>query len=517
MKKIKKLIQLTSFVLLTVLCVSGVMSILLPKNYTGAWMSPVPTFRGFYDLEENTVDVLFLGSSHSYSSFCPQVLYDEYGLTSYNLGMGNQNIVLNYFWLKEALKTQKPKVVVLESVYAFFHEPITVDFMDSANQKSLNYMHWFPNRLGAIRALCEIDPEGYSYGSFVPLFRYHDRWKELHEEDFSLDSIEKRAGRMGFSVAFRYYGGDTDFEPFDISPTDDAASLGVEPEEMEPCMREYLDKIRELCEKEEIRLVLTVSPNSESTIAQYLSLREYADEYGLEYYDFDLASEFAAMNYDFPKDNADEEHPSFWGAQKVTRRMGEYLMNPVGGSGTGAGFTALSPHTDSQWENARIHYQNAQKDAELTHVKDLREYIPMLKDDRYSVLISVRGDASAGMDGETARALMDLGLSEDLRTLDGDAYVAVIDGGEVIVEERDEDSVWDRGSIREGKTFYHVDSSGAPGEYGAWSSIRVDEEERSRDSDGINIVVILRENCACLDSVCFDTTSADRETAVCKR
>ena len=66
MKKIKKLIQLTSFVLLTVLCVSGVMSILLPKNYTGEWMSPVPTFRGFYDLEENTVDVLFLGSSHSY-------------------------------------------------------------------------------------------------------------------------------------------------------------------------------------------------------------------------------------------------------------------------------------------------------------------------------------------------------------------------------------------------------------------------------------------------------------------
>lgn len=517
MKKIKKLLQFAAFVLLTLLCVSGVMRILLPKNYTGEWMSPVTTFRGFYDLDDDTVDVLFLGSSHAYSSFCPQVLYDEYGLTSYNLGMGNQNIVLNYFWLKEALRTQKPKVVVLESVYAFFHEPITVDFMDSANQKSLNYMRWLPNRLEAIRALCKIDPEGYSYGSFVPVFRYHDRWKELHEEDFSLDSIEKRAELMGFSKSFRYYGGDTEFKPFDVLPTDDAASLGLEPEEMEPCMKEYLDKIRELCGREGIRLVLAVSPNSESTIPQYLSLKEYADEYGLEYYDFDLASEFAAMDYDFAKDNADEEHPSFWGAQKVTRRLGEYLMNPVGGNGTGAGFTELTPHRDPRFEEAEAYYQNAQKDAELTHVRDIHEYIPMLKDDRYSVLISVRGDVSAAMDEETAGALMDLGLAEDLRTLNGDAYVAVIDAGEVIAEERDEDSVWNRGSIREGKTFYHVDSSGAAGEYGAWSSIRVDEEEHSRDKDGVNIVVVLRENCACFDSVCFDTTAAGQETAACTR
>ena len=50
MSRIKKMIQMTAFVLLTVLCVSGVMKVLLPKNYTGEWMSPVTTFKGFYDL-----------------------------------------------------------------------------------------------------------------------------------------------------------------------------------------------------------------------------------------------------------------------------------------------------------------------------------------------------------------------------------------------------------------------------------------------------------------------------------
>ena len=516
MSRIKKMIQMTAFVLLTVLCVSGVMKVLLPKNYTGEWMSPVTTFKGFYDLEDDTVDVLFLGSSHAYSSFLPQVLYDEHGLTSYNLGMGNQNLVLNYFWLKEALKYQKPKVVVLEAVYAFFHEPITVDFMDSANQKSLNYMHWSLNRLEAIRALCEIEPEGYSYGNFLPVFRYHDRWKDLHEEDFTVDEIEKNSNLMGFSPAFRYYGNITDFEPFDVDPSLDPDDVGVEPEEMEPALLEYMDKIRELCEKEGIRLVLTVSPNTESTIAQYVSLRQYADEHGLEYYDFDLAEEFAAMEYDFPKDNADEEHPSFWGAQKVTRRLGYYLMNPVGGDASEE-YAPLEPHTDPQWEESEVHYQDALRDAELTHVKDIHDYIPRLKDDRYSVLISVMGDASAAMDEETAQALMDLGLSEDLRELQGDAYAAVIDAGEVLLEERSEDYVWDRGSIREGKTFFHIDSSGLEGDSDGWASIRINEVEHSKQRPGINIVVVLRQNCACFDSVNFDTATAGQDGVACVR
>ncbi len=516
MSRIKKMIQLTAFVLLAALCAGGVMKVLLPKNYTGEWMSPVTSYKGFYDLEDDTVDVLFLGSSHAYSSFLPQALYDEYGLTSYNLGMGNQNLVLNYFWLKEALKYQKPKVVVLEAVYAFFHDPITVGFMDSANQKSLNYMRWSLNRLEAIHALCEIEPEGYSYGDFLPVFRYHDRWKELHEEDFTVDEIEKNSSLKGFSPSFRHYCGITDFEPFDIDPTLDPDSVGVESEAMEPAMLEYMDKIRERCEKEGIRLVLTVTPNTESTIAQYVSLRQYADEHGLEYYDFDLAGEFAAMGYDFPKNNADEEHPNFWGAQKVTHRLGYYLMNPVGGD-VSAEYAALEPHTDSQWEEEETHYQDALRDAELTHVKDIHDYIPRLKDDRYSVLISVMGDASAAMDEETAQALMDLGLSEDLRELQGDAYVAVIDAGEVILEERDKDYVWENGSIREGKTFFYIDSAGDEKKTEDWASIEINKTEHSKQRPGINIVVVLRQNCGCLDAVNFDTATAGQNGVACVR
>ena len=164
-----------------------------------------------------------------------------------------------------------------------------------------------------------------------------------------------------------------------------------------------------------------------------------------------------------------------------------------------------------------MHYQDALRDAELTHVKDIHDYIPRLKDDRYSVLISVMGDASAAMDEETAQALMDLGLSEDLRELQGDAYAAVIDAGEVLLEERSEDYVWDRGSIREGKTFFHIDSSGLEGDSDGWASIRINEVEHSKQRPGINIVVVLRQNCACFDSVNFDTATAGQDGVACVR
>ena len=119
MARFKSLIKCAAFVLAAILCVSGVLRILVPKNYTGEGQSPVPTYFGFYDLKKNTADILYLGSSHVYTGFSPQVLYDEYGITSYSLAMGNQNLTLSYYWLKEALRTQSPSAVVLECAFAF--------------------------------------------------------------------------------------------------------------------------------------------------------------------------------------------------------------------------------------------------------------------------------------------------------------------------------------------------------------------------------------------------------------
>ena len=46
----------------------------------------------------------------------------DYGITSYNLGCERQNLITSYYWLKEALRCQSPKAVVLDSYFLFQYE-----------------------------------------------------------------------------------------------------------------------------------------------------------------------------------------------------------------------------------------------------------------------------------------------------------------------------------------------------------------------------------------------------------
>jgi hypothetical protein len=59
------------------------------------------------------IDILFLGSSHSYRSFDNRI-FKEYGGTSFNLGSNAQSAIQTNLLLKRYLKQLNPKVVIYE-------------------------------------------------------------------------------------------------------------------------------------------------------------------------------------------------------------------------------------------------------------------------------------------------------------------------------------------------------------------------------------------------------------------
>lgn len=61
----------------------------------------------------HSVDVLFLGSSHSYRTFDPQY-YEHQGLSTFNLGSSNQTPVQTAVLLEQLLDTLNPRFVVFE-------------------------------------------------------------------------------------------------------------------------------------------------------------------------------------------------------------------------------------------------------------------------------------------------------------------------------------------------------------------------------------------------------------------
>lgn len=484
MRKIGSLIKCTVFLLLLCLVLRGVTGILVPKNYTGEWSSPVPTYSGFYNMEKNTVDVVFLGSSHAYASFCPQVLYDNYGITSYNLGMGNQNILLNYFWLKEALKTQSPKAVVLEGIFLFPRVDEPANTTEAALQKSLSYMKWSSNRINAIKAICKAD-SGQKFADYIPNIRFHDRWKELHEEDFSAGDIESRNELKGYSSGFYGYCEYKQYKPYGLQ--EDSC------EEMLPVMKEYLDKIAELCREKNIELILTLTPSAGASPKRHNTLRKYSEEKEILFYDFNTKDAFSEMNYNFQTDNSDTEHPNVWGAAKITDKIGQILKETLG----------LPAHEDTQWSSTSDFYKDKLYDAGISHIDDIYDYLDAIDNDRYTVFMSVKDDSSYSMNETIVNAMSKLGLRTDLRGRFRESYYAVIEEGNVLYEQCADGPLEYVGSIRKGRTMFKIISEGSA--VGNSSSICIEGRELSVNSRGLNIVVIDNESCSVIDSVCFDT------------
>lgn len=73
--------------------------------------------EGLYKHEENSYDVVLLGSSHMNGSINPNILWNEHGITSFNYGTGGQPIDVTYYLLKEILKKQDNPIVVIDLYY----------------------------------------------------------------------------------------------------------------------------------------------------------------------------------------------------------------------------------------------------------------------------------------------------------------------------------------------------------------------------------------------------------------
>ena len=72
----------------------------------------------FYEQKPGSIDVMFYGSSHTYSDINPAVLWDQEGISSYDLAGSLQPLWNTYYYMKESLKYQRPKVMVVELVRA---------------------------------------------------------------------------------------------------------------------------------------------------------------------------------------------------------------------------------------------------------------------------------------------------------------------------------------------------------------------------------------------------------------
>lgn len=262
-----------------------------------------------YEEPRQSLDVLFMGSSHMLNAVSPIQLWEEQGIPSNNLGVNGQVLPVTYYALQEALRYQKPKVIVLD-VYKVVQDSL-IDSKGSLHA-TLDGMSWgFPK----VQAAFDLLPHGERAEFLLDIIVYHDRWKLVTGEDFlPADTTEKGAQAL-FTVEQPYAG----WEVLSVEETAPPAQVEID----------YLEKIIDLCEKEGIPLLLVAVPYTTpeqddlSRQAVVNGMAAYAAEKGIPY--LNLMHRTGEMDFDFSTDMADMYHVNWRGMEKVTALLGEYL------------------------------------------------------------------------------------------------------------------------------------------------------------------------------------------------
>ena len=470
------------FLCILCVCIKFTFQILMPKLCYDEMLPTTLSYLNFYEMEEDTIDVLFMGSSLAATSYIPQEMYDRYGITSYNLASEKQSPIISYYWLKEALRYQSPKVLILDCYYFFQNSDSILNAPEISIRRAMDYMKWSPVKLEAVRTICELDESQSLPGYFLPNIRYHERWEELTENDFTLADMVEGYGLKGYAALGRQCGIEN-YVPFEEGVSEDVTA-------MPQLLETWLDKICSLCEQEGIELILTNVPFPDADVGRFNTIRDYAQEHGLQFFDFNEKNLYEASGFTMSTDSYDGGHNNLWGAQKLTAYLGGILESQYDFGGK----------FDEQWESTRDSYAGIQKDCELIHITDIDEYMETLRDDRYSVFISARGSYAVGLKEATVQKLRELGLKVELQTDpsadDFYCYYAVLSEGRLEEYIGYEDDVCS-GSIRGGLVPYDITGSG---------SIVIDGTEQSLQGEGLNIVVYSNDKKKVLDSVCFNTS-----------
>lgn len=484
------------FLILVLVVFVGVNKILMPGFYYDQTWPTTTGYKGFYQMEKDSIDVLFLGSSHDTASFNPQILYDEYGIKSYNLGGEQQSMVMSYYWLKEGLRYQNPKAVVLDITLLFSYmgkEPLNCE--ETATRKSIDTMRWSSNKVDAVKSITNID-EKQTIMSFVfPNIRFHDRWEELGEDDFTWTDWEKHYELKGYVPLFNI-GGDEVYSPYQAG---DSSSYA----EALPTMGEYLDKIVSLCKKEDIELILTATPSTLSSPEKYNSVKYYTDGNQLTYVDYNEADIYFGIGYDFYSDMTNDDHANVWGAEKLSRYMGQFLVetNSDIAEASAANIANSEIYTDSVWTEGSEYYSSLIADHQIKDIWDIYQYIDAITSDRYTVLMAVDYDATGFVDDALKQKFMELGISMDILP-NGSYYASIAD--ESISEGCGMEELVFHGTTRKGKDEIKITSAG--GECPLHKcSIEIDGSEYSKRQGGLDIVVYSNITGEVLDSLWFTT------------
>lgn len=401
--------------------------------------------NGFYAEKRNSIDLLVIGSSNSFCTIDPITLYEEYGIKAYDFGSSSQPLNISLLYLKEALKTQKPKVVALET------NMIIGDCIERGNEAAFRWGYTdipisADKLISIYQSTGKVNKDYFTY--IFPMFRYHDRWKELSKTDYTYLGQDKTNYSKGY------------LETMSVSEQPVLLEFYHDYEQASPehCVSveamQYIDKIKRICDKNAINLVLFKSPKEGWYVADTLAIKQIADERNIEFIDYNELYDLGELELDVLNDFRDKDHLNDFGAKKISSDFGQRLIN-LNILNNNTNDLTNAEKIPNSWDKALAYRQRQgwQPYMEATTVKEClerlqqeSEYVLVVTDTNYGpdknyVHQWVYDDGKILIDHtweETGIKHVKIGKSEFVLSKYGPLYQILIDG----VENYEEGSRW---------------------------------------------------------------------------
>ena len=316
-KKIKKqktrkrgwfFLRLAVFVAIMLVVLTYFIYVLTPKYQYG-----ICSLMNYYRLPEDSVDVLVMGTSLAYTDMNTNILWQEYGIACYDLATAEQPFWSTYYYLVEAVKYQKPKLLIIDMKAITYLE----DKVDRTRTVLCSF--GLLNPVSRLKCIYEcIEPEEF-WGYALAFSQIHTNYLKTKGSDFVVPP--DNGGRGSSWKGYLEKDEHADHDPPSINFSFATPSYVNEHES------EYFRKILQFCVDNEINTLLMGFPNADykHDHLYYCAASQIAEEYGIPVINYNLPENSTGINYH--NDCADWQHLNVGGSVTFSRAVGQNLKD----------------------------------------------------------------------------------------------------------------------------------------------------------------------------------------------
>lgn len=344
MRTIKRVIAGVCFIALLIGAVAFEGRIMHPEDTASG--SSYSMWDNYYAEEDNSIEVALIGSSAIYRYWIAPQAYEEQGYTSFLISSENQPFEAAPYIMEEAVKTQRLKLIVVETRNIVKTELESMSDKTEAERQSAaeERTHYFSEvsagmklSLNKIRMITSLLDEGISSKLewTLPLLKYH-------ENEYTISEDERVSRLNGKKSIYK-----------SATQTSKVAALEVkayEPDESTVLSEEgkaNIDAVIKKADEMGVEVLFVATPyNSDS--AQKTGIQRAIDKYmGEKGYEYLNMGDIEEMGLDYSTDFYNDGHVNISGGRKCTSYLAKYIAEKYE-----MDMNAVDENNKEQWEKA---------------------------------------------------------------------------------------------------------------------------------------------------------------------